>query len=279
MDPTIEWHREEPIIPGPIPRIKHTVSLTNKETSRGEQEPYLLQVHARLIYQNHFNIPAEPIFPCRLFQPNNSFQMSVEFQFPRWIIEAIESVRVDDIEFSLSLDLLYSYKDQSSNTFAINNKQTVKQIQYSQRKWLNILREMNYSESWLIEVQRPNIEGMDTVVEHLRKAADCISTRDYDNCMASTRIAWDSFKPLLESKWESIARLIDEGSLGQEGRESKSKRVRNLKNKVHKFSHVGIHREAYKVFPEDALLSYHLTVSMISYLSKWLGKVTREPLA
>ena len=278
MDPTIGWHRKEPIIPGPIPRIKYTISLTNKETSR-EQDPYLLQVHARLIYQNHFNIPAEPIFPCRLFQPNNSFQMSVEFQFPRWIIEAIESVRVDDVQFDLSFDLLYSCIEQPTNKFVIENRQVIQKIEYSQRKWLDILRQMNYSESWLIEVQRPNIEGMDIVVEHLCKAADCLSTRDYDDCMVNTRAAWNSFKPLLESKWESIGKLIDEGSSGQKGKDSKSKRVRIIREKIRDLTHVGAHREEYIVFPEDALLSYRLTVSMISYLSKWLGRTTREPSA
>jgi hypothetical protein len=68
--------------------------------------------------------------------------------------------------------------------------------------------------------------------------------------------------------------LIDEGSDGQTGHDPKSKRVKDIRDKIHNLANTGIHREAYKVQPDDAILCYYLTVSMVSYLSKLLKKAT-----
>ena len=133
---------------------------------------------------------------------------------------------------------------------------------------------MGYSESWIFEIARPTIEGMDVVAEHLRKASDNLSARDYDGCMTNTRIAWDAFQPLFNSKWDNLNTLIDEGSSGQEGQAPKSKRVKDIRDKIHYLANVGVHREAYKIQPDDAILCYYLTVSMVSYLSKLLKKAT-----
>lgn len=118
------------------------------------------------------------------------------------------------------------------------------------------------------------MKGMDVVTEHLQKASDNLSARDYENCMANTRIAWDAFKPLLDSKWDNIQALIDEDSPGEPSHDPKSKRVKEIRDKIHYLANVGIHREAYKILPDDAILCYYLTVSMVSYLSKILKKAT-----
>ena len=258
-----------------VPIIKFKIYIKNTNISSYENNVHLLVATPKLTLNGRYVTSSDSIIVGEPLGKDEQKELEIEFPFPRNTIDAIESQRIDDLPLNLSLQLLLSYQNVDSNihyekTYANHD------LKYSQREWTEILQKMGYTESWIFEITRAKIEGLDTVVEHLRKAADCHYTRDYDNCMANTRIAWDAFKPLLNSKWDKIALMIDKGSEGQSTHDSKSKRIKEIKDKIHYLSNIGIHREGYKVFPEDAMLCYYLTVSMISYLSRWLNKVPVE---
>ena len=258
-----------------IPIIKIKIYIGNTNISAYEKKIYLLIATPKLTFDGKYISSSNPIIVGEPFDEGTQKELDIDFPFPRNTIDAIESQRIDDLPLNLSLQLLYSYQDDDSN---IHYEKTYVNLdlKYSQREWTEILQKMGYTESWIFEITRAKIEGLDTVVEHLQKAADCYYIRDYDNCMGNSRIAWNAFKPLLDSKWDKIALMIDEGSEGQSNHDSKSQRIKEIKDKIHYLSNVGIHREGYKVFPEDAMLCYYLTVSMISYLSRWLNKVPVE---
>lgn len=258
-----------------IPIIKFKIYIRNTNLSPYESNVHLLVITPKLTLNGRYVTSSDSIIVGEPFGEDTHKELEIGFPFPRNTIDAIESQRIDDLPLNLSLQLLLSYQDDDSNIHYVKTYANLN-LKYSQKEWTEILQKMGYTESWIFEITRAKIEGLDTVVEHLQKAADCHYTRDYDNCMANTRIAWDAFKPLLDSKWKKIAIMIDEGSEGQNTHDPKSQRIKEIIDKIHYLSNVGIHREGYKVFPEDAMLCYYLSVSMISYLSRWLNKVPVE---
>jgi len=248
---------------GIIPSLKFEIQLSKKE--RDEQDDNILFATSKLTMQGNTITNTEPTIIGEILK--NHINFTTEFQFPRNTIQAIEDNRVDDLSLNLNINVLH-YKQENFNY--IINSNLIHEYNISQKKWSDILYQMGYFESWVMEIARPRIEGMDEVVKHLQKAADLLAIKDYENCMASSRIAWDCFKPLFDSKWEHIQKQIDEGSPGQSNHDTKSIRIKDILNKIHYFSNVGIHREYYRVYPEDAILCYQLTVSMMAYLSRWL---------
>jgi len=248
---------------GIIPSIKFEIQLSKKE--RNEQDNNLLFATSVLTMQGDRITNTESTIIGETLK--NHILFYTEFQFPRNTIQAIEDNRVDDLSLILNINVLHSNQE---NLNQIINSNLVYEYNISQKQWSDILHQMGYFESWVMEIARPRIEGMDVVVQHLQKAADSLDIKDYENCMTSSRVAWDAFKPLFESKWEHIQKQIDEGSVGETTHDPKSKRVEEIKKKIYNFSHVGVHREYYRVNPEDAILCYQLTVSMMAYLSRWL---------
>jgi hypothetical protein len=228
----------------------------------------------KLILNGDCIAASEPLLSTRNFSSHVDFEADVPF--PRDVIDTIEATRVDDLPLTLVVDVLCSYSDtaRENNRTAFFQSNLYYNLKHSQKEWAEKLKEMGYSESWIFEIVRPTLEGMDVVAGHLQKASDNLAARDYEGCMANTRIAWDAFKPLLDSKWDEIKALIDEGSPGEPSHDPKSTRIKDIRVKIHNLANTGIHREAYKVQPDDAILCYYLTVSMVSYLSKLLKKAT-----
>jgi hypothetical protein len=273
MNPRIENVQTE-VKKGVFPYLKLRIYVS-PERSEGYPDLQLLLATVKLNLNGDCIAASEPLLFTRNFSGSVDFEASVPF--PRDVIDTIEATRIDDLPLTLNVDGLCSYSDAKrenrTSFFQINLFYSLK---YSQKEWAEILKKMGYSESWIVEIARPTLEGMDVVAEHLQKASDNLSARDYENCMANTRIAWDAFKPLFDSKWDEIKALIDEDSPGEPSRDPKSTRIQDLRVKIRNLANVGIHREAYKVQPDDAILCYYLTVLMISYLSKLLKKATKS---
>lgn len=235
---------------------------------------HLLLATVKLILNGDCIAASEPLLSTENWG-SNQINFNADVPFPRDVIDTIEATRVDDLPLTLGVDMLCSYSDAArENRTAFFRSNLYHDLKKSQKEWAEILKKMGYSESWIFEIARPTLEGMDVVAEHLQKASDNLSARDYEGCMANTRIAWDAFKPLLDSKWDEIKALIDEDSQGESNHDPKSTRIKDIRDKIHYLANVGIHREAYKIQPDDAILCYYLTVSMVSYLSKLLKKAT-----
>jgi len=254
---------------GVVPYLNFEIHISS---DRSERKPHnqLLIATVKLTLQGNSIASSEPLILCKNF--DSQIALRANIPMPRDLIDAIEATRVDDLPLGAAIEMFCSYGSEDGTTHQFSQYNLYHDLKYSQKEWTGMLKEMGYSEAWIFEIARPTLEGMDVVVEHLQKAADNLATRDYEGCMANTRSAWNAVKPLLDSKWDEIKALIDEDSPGESNRDPKSTRIKATRDKIHSIANVGVHREAYKIQPDDAILCYHLTVSMISYLSKLLKK-------
>jgi hypothetical protein len=254
-----------------LPCLKFEIGV-NSRFSGDEIDAHLLVLIIKLILKGDVLTQAEPILRNDpIGRGYNSYQVTMNLN--RDTIRAIEEVRGDDLELYLTFDLLYSYStktDPSKLSFQSHSEFYTHKL--SQKDWSQILQKMGYQESWIIEIPRPNIEGLPKVFEHLEKSQTCLQTHAYEECMTNLRTAWNTFKDIFQLRWEEISKQIDCGSVVEEKHDTKSKRIKDIKDKIEYFSQVGTHRESYRVFPEDAFLNYYQTVAMISYLSKMLLK-------
>jgi len=254
-----------------LPCLKFEIGI-NSKYSGDELDAHLLVLIIKLMLKGEVLTQAEPILRNEpIGRGYNSYQVTMNLN--RDTIRSIEEFRHDDLELYLTFDFLYSYSTKTDpSKLNFDNRSEVYNHKLSQKDWTQILQKMGYQESWIIEIPRPNIEGLPKVFEHLEKSQTCLQTHSYEECMTNLRIAWNTFYDILKSRREEIAKQIDYGSDKEEKQDPKSKRIEDIKDKIVYFSQVGIHRESYRVFPEDAFLNYYQTVAMISYLSKMLSK-------
>lgn len=262
-------HMQVKVKKGVFPYLNFEIYVS---CDRSERKPnnQLLIATVKLTLQGDCIASSEPLLLCKNF--DSPIELSANIPMPRDLIDAIEATRVDDLPLRVTIEMFCSYGSEDGTTHQFSQHNLYHDLKYSQKEWTGMLKEMGYSEAWIFEIARPTLEGMDVVVEHLRKADDNLATRDYEGCMANTRIAWNAVKPLLDSKWDEIKALIDEDSPGESNHDPKSTRIKATRDNIHSIANVGIHREAYKIQPDDAILCYYLTVSMVSYLSKLLKK-------
>jgi hypothetical protein len=183
----------------------------------------------------------------------------------RETIGRIEGVRQHNVTVSLNPTLRY-FAQQGPPQSAYPSGQT--QLLIPEDEWLEALEKMGYHGGWVIEVERPFVEGWSRPVEFLDKAWDRIQVRDAEGAIGQCRAAWESLGPLLEAAAEGIATEIDRGSAVEAGEPKKSERVLALRKSALKWAHAGAHPESYSASMEDALLAYRLTASLISFLSK-----------
>ena len=186
-------------------------------------------------------------------------------ELDREAFRRIEASRVHDVSLVFTLMVKGLTGSPEVQPFILNGQGTA---ELSEAKWLKITDALQYKSSWIVEVERPSIEGWDTVKSHLEKATHDLATRDADGVMNHCRATWKAVEPLIETQSSTIATLIDQGSKGEPNEPSKSKRVEAIQKAVTKFAHIGPHSEHYVTTMEDATLVYQLTVSTLAYLSR-----------
>ncbi len=205
--------------------------------------------------------------------PNKSYQhynLSFSFIANRNLLNTIEAYRSDDLEFQLKIHCTYYYKNQNDIIVSIPTRYAIAKKEISQKKWIKILEDLGYSESWILEVHRPNIAGMSEVIKHLNHAREKLSSKSPKDCVADLRSAWKSLEDLLNSNWNEVAKLIDRESNNQDNKSSKSQRIDDLKKSIYSLTNTGVHSEVYDTTMLDAEMYYQQTVSLIAYLSKHL---------
>lgn len=180
-------------------------------------------------------------------------------------VDRIESVRQHNVTVQVSPVLRY-FGQQGPPNSAYPSGQT--QLLIPENEWLAALEKMGYQGGWVVEVERPKVEGWSRPVEFLDKAWDRIQARDAEGAMAQCRAAWESIVPLLEAAAEGISTETDRGSLVEAGEPKKSDRVLTLRKAALKWAHTGAHPANYAASMDDALLAYRLTASLISFLSR-----------
>ena len=193
--------------------------------------------------------------------------LTCQVQLPRYLLDAIERVRVHDVQISLSVELRYHAVGGAPDQ-VLQTVQGHMQVNVSQKQWLDALAAMGYSGGWVIEVERPQVEGWPAVVGFLDKAAERIASRQPEEAIAQCRAAWGALGPLVDHEQTSIAAEVDRGSTPEEGEPTKSERIQNLRKMTLKWAHTGAHPEYYAASMDDALLAYRMTVAMVGYLSR-----------
>lgn len=191
----------------------------------------------------------------------------------------IESQRIDDAVITVYVwGRLNPYKDNSSNPIeSIETFSIAFQWLFSQAKWIKFLSDIGYSEKWIIEIDRPKLEGFREVTEHIAKAQEALyNKREPEDVIRDLRAARDSFKTYYEARKEKINELVDKGSLGQEGKDPKSRRIDGIYDSIATFLNIGPHNDKYKVTYADAQLAFREFVAMLSYLSPIITEAEME---
>jgi hypothetical protein len=183
----------------------------------------------------------------------------------RETIGRIEGVRQHNVTVSVNPTLRF-FAQQGPPQSAYPSGQT--QLLIPENEWLAALEKMGYHGGWVVEVDRPVVEGWARPVEFLEKAWDRIEARDAEGAIGQCRAAWESLGPLLEAAADGIAMEIDRGSLVEPLEPKKSERILTLRKGALKWAHAGAHPESYAASMDDALLAYRLTVSLMAYLSR-----------
>lgn len=211
------------------------------------------------------------------YNPNLSQEMNLDIKIYHQELQLIESKRADDVLLNLYVKGRYIAVQGSrdigrSNIFGISSE-----WKFSQKEWTEFLSKVGYSEKWIIEVDRPKLEGFHEIISHLEKATDALNNkRDPENVIRDLRAAKDSFKTFYDSNKEEIERIIDLGSLGEPNQEPKSKRVEGIYDKITYFLNIGPHNDKYEVTYRDALLAYRQFVTIMSYFSEILIEIKED---
>ena len=265
-------------VAGPIPVLKiQAYGRGRVDTSPGSGQPpqsaqhylaldVITTVTINGVLADSVSLEAGPKYGDEI---SNSFNQEAKWQvrLPRYLLEVIESTRTHDVQISVSVELRYFLTGAPPHE-TLRAVYAHLPLKISQKDWLDALAAMGYHGGWVLEVERPSIEGWPKVVEFLGKASDRIASRDPEGAIAQCRAAWRTLAPLIDASWEGIATEADRGSTPEAGYPSKSERVRNLREGALKWTHTGDHPETYAATMDDALLAYRLTAALISFLSR-----------
>lgn len=210
------------------------------------------------------------------YQPNLSQNITYTFRIGKEELELIEGRRENDIEIFLNPS--YSYI-----ATPMNSVQPIGALRYaslpfnwklSEREWHNLLANLGYGEKWIIEVDRPKIEGFHEVIDHLNKAQDALYNRhEPEDVIRDLRAARDAFKVYFEEKRELIFSSIDKGSPKENSDDPKSKKVEEMYKKISNFLNIGPHNDKYKVSYADAQLAFRQFVSILAYIAPFFTEI------
>ena len=190
----------------------------------------------------------------------------------RMTLQAIEKTRANDVNGSVTVSVILIHVGSGT----IVRGQTSLPLKFSQTEWTRLLSQLGWKTSWIIEMERPAIEGWGDVQDHLSKAEERLVAHDADGVMMHCRAAWAAADPLLDVMWSTVTQVIDRGSKDEPSEPAKSQRILNLKKAALKFTHTGPHSEFYTSSMDDAILVYRLAVSILSYLSRAVAEGARQ---
>ena len=235
------------------------------------------ETHCALMFQQ---IPlSHSFFSPGSIDPRMTATLDYLLRISTGELKEIELKRVDDIILYLHLEgTIVPYRWNSAQNLGPPKRFSLAvPWKFSQRQWIQFLRDIGYSEKWIIEIERPKLEGFHEVSEHLDKAQEALFNKnDPEDVLRDLRSARDSFAAFFNAKKEDILKLIDQGSQGEEGQPTKSERVQSMFEDITKFLQIGPHNNRYKVTFADAQLAFRSFVTLLSFLSPFLSKVEEK---
>ena len=264
------------VIKGPIPTLQLKVlpRISTEGLSEAQAKdpgPLLISLHATGSVQG---VPIDPVTfagGLALGQPLDYFgqrEALWNFRLPRYLIDAIESQRVDNVGLQLTVELLVWLPHTQENRFPWQwtNAQWSEEIPLS--RWLTLLDELGYSGGWAVELTRPRTQGMDSVRKYLEEAETAIESRNPKAALVACRQAWVTTDSILEPLAADVNKVIDGLSRNEAGKDSKSKRIEKIRAAVTSLTQIGPHEESYDVTMDDAVTGYRLTLELVAYISK-----------
>jgi hypothetical protein len=261
-------------VPGPIPSLKIQAYSRGRVEGLTSGQRYLVVDAVTTVSLN--GVVADSVFfeagPRYGDDVANSFNQEAKWmvRFPRYLLEAVETTRAHDVQISVSVELRYWLTGAAPHE-TLRAAYAHLPMKISQKDWLDTLAAMGYKAGWVLEIERPEVEGWDGAVAFLSKAADRVASRDPEAAIAQCRAAWKQLEPFLKTVWSGIETEVDRGSTAEKDYPRKAERIAKLRDGAIAWANTGDHPENYAASMDDALLAYRLTVSMMSFLSRKAG--------
>ncbi len=225
---------------------------------------------------------------------NNSNSSVFHIILNTFNVNYIESLRMDDIIMNMRVTGIYSgdiSKDDNQYTVLTGEMFTLPfQMKFSEKQWLKLLSEMGYGEKMVIAIDRPKLEGYHEALDFIEKANTGISNNgNPDDIIKNLRSAWKSMHTYLQ-KYNDELRAEINGQSKVDIKDPKPEKVekvkddtiklletlKSLEDDIYNLTHIGAHPETYTSNREDALLAFRLTISLMSYYSGILKKISNN---
>jgi len=266
-------------IPRGIIELKYMISIKKGEFSNAGEVSYRILPEYSLIRLGGQIISWG--LPQKLeLSPNLMENLNFSHFLDQHSLKIVEDKRNKDVLFNIEIIGKYLAIHGGAPSFIFNDFGVFHlsfNWKLSQDEWLKLLSSLGYSEKWIIELDRPKLEGFHEILEYINKAEEALYNKsDPANVLKELREAKDAFKPFFDKYKDKIFSKIDEGSIGEEGYKKKSERVYEIYESVSNFLNIGAHRNKYKVTYDDALLGYREFISILSYLSKIISDIKNE---
>jgi len=218
--------------------------------------------------------------------PTNFTELVFNFNVNTAILNYIESLRKDDITLNFIFYSEYLPVSLFSDSrikpidapFELSDREFSVLLSYdfSEKKWIKFLDDLGYGGKWIIEIDRPPLEGFDKMSTFLERAKDELYSKSNPaGVIDELRRARDSFKIYFDEYKKEIYNFIDYGSVSEQGKQTKSERIKNMYETISNWLNIGPHGDKYNVTYQDALLAYRLFITMLSYLSLILAEIQR----
>ena len=269
-------------LPWCVANFKFTLSQSSGKIIDPQKKEYNTNIEVVIdsVELTFDNVPlARGFSTYHTFMSVNGTSLQIPVILPIEALSFIESKRTDDVTLRGILSITCKEETASNDVRwkDYNNVDLPFNIEFSAKKWTTFLSEMGYNEKWIIELDRPKLEGYNEIMEHIRKAQDALyNKREPEDVLRDLRAARDSFKVFYESRIGKIEEQIDKGSLGEERQKSKSERVKEMYEKISNFLNLGPHNDKYEVTYFYAQLAFREFISILAYISSVLSKIPKE---
>jgi len=239
---------------------------------------FIEETNCALIFQS---IPiSRTLISFDQVDPNFTANISYTLRISLEDLNEIESKRSGDITLNLVLEgkiaphLIGNIEPISSERFKLDIP-----WKFSEKQWIKFLEDLGYGAKWIVEIDRPDLEGFDRVKQFLDNAKEELYVKSNPAAaIDNLRKARDSFKEYFSQNKQKIYKLIDEGSKGEENYPPKSERIGAMYDAISKWLNIGPHEDKYIVTYQDALLGYRQFITMLSYLSSILAEIKRREI-
>ena len=219
----------------------------------------------------------------------NQISFNQTFSISPHIFAAIEKARKSgDVYLSSNIKVLYlDTKINEPNKYQNNPRSyslSTASHKLSQKEWIKIISDLGYTKHKIFEIPYPDIPQLPeikNIMQKLEEAQNFFHEGKNNEVVTTCRLLLEELQPIVSSKnskkyemRSEIANIVNTGCFADEGKDSKSEKIENIRNAVWKFHHIGPHYK-YAVTRADAELALVLCMSLLRYYGVQLDEITR----